>query len=312
MRGAGEVRKLDGSRQPMLEARNLHFRYPPTPSAHPADPAGSLPGTEAAGREEGTPALEGIDLVINRGEYVALVGANGSGKTTLLKHFNALLTPTRGEVLVGGLSTALEENYPAIRRQCGMIFQNPDNQIVATTVEEDVAFGLENYAVEPGEMRHRVAETLKLLGLSDLARRPPHHLSGGQKQRVAIAGILALQPSCILMDEPTAMLDRSGRREVLSTVTRLNRDAGITVIHVTHFPDEAALAKRVLVLHRGRIAADGPPEEVLSNLDLLHTLGLEGTPAAEAAALLRAGGLALPPHTYRLEELLDYLGNGGS
>ncbi len=291
----GRYEMLNGQRQPMLETRGLFFRYP-----------ASAPVPKKNGPDESPFVLSGIDLVIAPGEYVAVIGANGSGKTTLLKHFNGLLAPTRGEVLVGGLSTALESNLPAIRRRCGMIFQNPDNQIVATTVEEDIAFGL--------EMRRRVEAALRLLGLTGLACRPPHHLSGGQKQRVAIAGILALQPSCLLMDEPTAMLDRGGRREVLAAVSRLNREADITVVHATHFPEEAALAKRVLVLHRGRIAADGPPAEVLSGLALLHSFGLEGTPAAEAAALLRQCGLALPPHLYRLDDLMACLSHiwGGS
>lgn len=286
----------NGPKQPMLQARGLSFQYPPDAPA---------PGKK--GKDKAPFVLAGIDLEIAAGEYVAIIGANGSGKTTLLKHFNALLLPTRGEVLVGGLSTAREDDRPAIRRRCGMIFQNPDNQLVATTVEEDIAFGLENYAVEPGEMRRRVGAAMRLLDLTPLAHRPPHHLSGGQKQRVAIAGVLALQPSCLLMDEPTAMLDHRGRREVLAAVNRLNREMGLTIVHVTHFPEEAALAGRVLVLHRGRVVVDGPPDEVLSSLPLLHSLGLEGTPAAEIAAPLRQYGLALPPYLYRLDDLIACL-----
>lgn len=252
-------------------------------------------------------ALSGIDLAVRRGEYVALIGPNGSGKTTLLKLFNALLKPSAGEVLVGGLSTAGECNLPAIRRQCGMIFQNPDNQLVATTVEEDVAFGLENQALPPLEIRSRVAEALQLLGLSELAQHPPHLLSGGEKQRVAIAGILAMRPRCLLMDEPTAMLDPGGQREVLDAVHRLNREQGITVIHVTHFPAEAALAGRVVILDRGRVAAQGPPVEVLTDLPLLHELGLSGTVVTELAALLREDGLKLPRELLHGRELIEHL-----
>ncbi len=290
-------------KQPALETRGLFFRY-----------SSDVPPPDEAGADQSPFVLSGIDLSITAGEHVAIIGANGSGKTTLLKHFNALLLPTQGEVMVGGLSTTQGNNLPAIRRCCGMILQNPDNQIVATTVEEDIAFGLENYAVEPGEMRCRVDAVMHRLGLTGLAHRPPHYLSGGQKQRVAIAGVLALQPSCLLMDEPTAMLDREGRREVLEVVGQLNREMGITVIHVTHFPEEAALAGRVLVLHRGSVVVDGPPAEVFSNLPHLHSFGLEGTPAAEAAAILRQRGLDLPLSLYRLDDLMCWLSHawGGS
>jgi energy-coupling factor transport system ATP-binding protein len=278
----------------ILEAKGVRFVYPGD-------------GEDNAGVE----ALAGIDLAIRQGEYVALIGPNGSGKTTLLKHFNALLKPSAGAVLVGGLNTADEANLPAIRRQCGMIFQNPDNQLVATTVEEDVAFGLENYALPPAEIRRRVAESLHLLGLSELAQHPPHLLSGGEKQRVAIAGILAMRPRCLLMDEPTAMLDPGGQKEVLETVRRLNSGTGITVLHVTHFPAEAALAGRVVIMHRGRVAAQGPPARVLTDLPLLHGLGLRGTVAAELAALLREDGLRLSRELLHDWELIEQLCSSG-
>lgn len=238
---------------------------------------------------------------------MAVIGPNGSGKTTLLKHFNALLTPAAGEVLVGGLSTSTEENLTEIRRRCGMIFQNPDNQLVATTVEEDVAFGLENQALPPEEIRNRVSEVMELLGLSGLAQHPPHLLSGGEKQRVAIAGILAMRPRCLLMDEPTAMLDPAGKEEVLTMVRRLNREQGITVVHVTHFPEEAAQAGRVLVLHRGRLVEDGPPSRVMTGLSFLHRLGLRGTLGTELAALLREDGFVLPPGLLHSWELVESL-----
>lgn len=270
----------------ILEAREVKYSYPES-------------GGDAA------PALDGISLTVARGDYVAIIGPNGSGKTTLLKHFNALLKPSAGEVLVGGLSTAGEENLAEIRRMCGMIFQNPDNQLVATTVEEDVAFGLENLTLPPAEIRVRVDEVLRLLDLAELARHPPHLLSGGEKQRTAIAGVLAMRPLCLLMDEPTAMLDPAGKREVLEAVHRLNREQGVSVLHVTHFPGEAAQAGRVVVLNRGVVVADGPPARVLADLSLLHALGLRGTAAAELAALLRADGFNLPAGLAHDRELVE-------
>ncbi len=261
-----------------------------------------------SGEEETVwPALSGISFTVNQGEYVALVGPNGSGKTTLLKLFNALLIPSRGEVLVKGISTANEDTLPEVRRTCGMIFQNPDNQLVATTVEEDIAFGLENLALPSREIQNRVLETARLLGLEKLLKQPPHLLSGGEKQRVAIAGVLAMEPKCILMDEPTAMLDPAGCREVLKTVRKLNRERGLAVIHVTHFPEEAAGADRIVVLNEGQLIADGAPGEVLTNLPLLHSLGLRGTAAVELAALLRADGCPLPPQILHNRELVDSL-----
>lgn len=252
-------------------------------------------------------ALAGIDLAIGQGEYVAIIGPNGSGKTTLLKHFNALLIPSQGAVIIFGLSTADEANYPEIRRQCGMIFQNPDNQLVATTVEEDIAFGLENLALPSREIRERVGDALHILGLTGLAQHPPHLLSGGEKQRVAIAGVLAMQPRCLLMDEPTAMLDPAGQEEVLKAVQKLNLEQGITVIHVTHFPEEAARAGRILIMDQGKVVADGNPVERLTDLTLLHQLGLQGTTGAELAALLRQDGFTLAPGLLHSWELSDAL-----
>ncbi len=254
-----------------------------------------------------TPAISGINITVRQGEYVALVGPNGSGKTTLLKLFNALLIPSAGEVLVKGISTANESMLPEVRRSCGMIFQNPDNQLVATTVEEDIAFGLENLALPPEEIRRRVLETASTLGLDKLLKHPPHLLSGGEKQRVAIAGVLVMEPDCILMDEPTAMLDPAGRRGVLETVQHLHRDRGIAVIHVTHFPEEAAVADRIAVLNQGRLIVDNVPEDVMTDLPLLHGLGLQGTTAVELANMLRQDGCLLPPKILHNRELVDNL-----
>jgi energy-coupling factor transport system ATP-binding protein len=281
------VNKSDIKQDSFIQVQGLHYAYP----------------VEGGSVE----ALSGIDLEIGQGEYVAVIGPNGSGKTTLLKHFNALLVPTGGAVLISGLSTADEANYTEIRRQCGMIFQNPDNQLVATTVEEDIAFGLENLALPSPVIRERVGEVLHILGLSGLSQHPPHLLSGGEKQRVAIAGVLAMQPKCLLMDEPTAMLDPAGQEEVLKAVRQLNREQGITVIHVTHFPEEAARAGRILIMNQGKVVRDGRPAELLTHLTFLHQLGLQGTTGAELAALLRQDGFTLAPellHSWELSEAL--------
>jgi len=272
----------------IIEANRLAYHYP---------------GEE----QSSSPALSGINLTVHEGEYVALIGPNGSGKTTLLKLFNALLVPSAGEVMVGSLNTAEEAEIPRIRQTCGMIFQNPDNQLVATTVEEDIAFGLENLALPSAEIRKRVAEVAALFGLERLLKHPPHLLSGGEKQRVAIAGILAMRPKCILMDEPTAMLDPAGRQEVISAVSLLKQKLNIALIHVTHFPEEAATADRVIALSCGKLVVDGPPEKVLTNLTLMHDLGLQGTTAVELAALLREDGFSLSPDLLHSRELVNSL-----
>jgi energy-coupling factor transport system ATP-binding protein len=272
----------------LIEANRLAYHYP---------------GEE----QSSSPALSGINMTVCEGEYVALIGPNGSGKTTLLKLFNALLAPSAGEVMVGGLNTVNEAEIPRIRQTCGMIFQNPDNQLVATTVEEDIAFGLENLALPSAEIRKRVAEVAALFGLKRLLKQPPHLLSGGEKQRVAIAGILAMQPKCILMDEPTAMLDPAGRQEVIDAVSLLKQNHNIAVIHVTHFPEEAASADRVIALSSGKVVADGSPERILTDLNLMHGLGLQGTTAVELAALLREDGFLLPPDLLHSRELVNSL-----
>ncbi len=261
---------------------------------------------EKAG-EEGAKALNGINLTIDRGEYTAVIGHNGSGKSTLAKHFNALLTPTAGEVLVDGMSTRERKYLYEIRQRVGMVFQNPDNQIVATTVEEDVAFGPENLGLPPREIRERVAEALELVRMADMRRHAPHLLSGGQKQRVAIAGVIAMRPRCLVLDEPTAMLDPRGREEVLQTVLRLNEEEGITVIYITHFMEEARRARSLVVMDRGRIVLKGPPRQVFARGDLLRSLGLEVPPVTELAQRLKGRGLPVAPDILDAEELVTSL-----
>ncbi len=251
-------------------------------------------------------ALRGIDLAIERGEFVALIGPNGSGKSTLARHFNALLVPTAGEVWVDGLLTSDPRHVQAIRQRVGMVFQNPENQIVAGTVEEDVAFGPENMGVPPDEIRQRVDEALEIVGMTDYRHHPPHMLSGGQKQRVAIAGALATRPDCIIFDEPTSMLDSVGRQQVLQTIRRLNAEIGLTVILITQSMDEATLARRVLAMDGGRIVLDGPPEVVLESEEM-DRLGLGRPFAAEVARRLRARGIPLPPGLLTVEQLASAL-----
>lgn len=221
------------------------------------------------------PALTDVSLAINKGEFVAVLGHNGSGKSTLAKLCNAILEPTKGTVSVKGIVPDTEEKADEIRRIVGMVFQNPDNQIVATIVEDDVAFGPENLGIEPAEIRKRVDDALKCVNMYEFRNREPHKLSGGQKQRVAIAGVIAMQTECIVLDEPTAMLDPKGREEVMQTVKRLNKEMGITVVLVTHFMDEAVQADRVVVIDGGRMVMDGTPKEVFSNVEKLRGYGLD-------------------------------------
>ncbi len=224
---------------------------------------------------QGYPALTDISLAINKGEFVAVLGHNGSGKSTLAKLCNAILEPTKGTVSVKGIVPDTEEKADEVRRIVGMVFQNPDNQIVATIVEDDVAFGPENLGIEPAEIRRRVDDALKCVNMYDFRHREPHKLSGGQKQRVAIAGVIAMQTECIVLDEPTAMLDPMGRDEVMQTVKRLNKEMGITVVLVTHFMDEAVQADRVVVIDGGRMVMDGTPKEVFSQVEKLRGYGLD-------------------------------------
>jgi len=263
--------------------------------------------------EDGKPvhALRGVNLSIERGEFVAIIGPNGSGKSTLARHFNGLLLPTAGQVWIDSLLTTDADSLPTIRQQVGMVFQNPDNQLVASTVEEDVAFGPENLALPPDEIRQRVDEALAVVGLSDYATHPPHMLSGGQKQKVAIAGALATRPDCIVFDEPNSMLDPPGRQQVLDTIRRLN-DEGMTIVLITQSMDEAALAKRIVAMNAGRIVLDGPPQAVFAAAGsendhmgplLMAGMGLEWPFAAEIGERLREQGLPLPTGLLTVEQL---------
>ena len=252
-------------------------------------------------------ALSNIDLSVKRGEFLTVLGPNGSGKSTLAKHFNALLLPSTGAVWVDGLCTSDQANLWRVRQTAGMVFQNPDNQIVATTVEEDVAFGPENLGIPSREIRERVEEALALVGMASFRRHAPHLLSGGQKQRVAIAGVIAMRPQCLILDEPTAMLDPRGRREVLDTVSRLNRDEGITVIYITHFMEEAMAADRVLILNQGRAILDGGPRDIFQRVEELRTVGLDVPPVVELVWQLRLAGVDIRPDTMTLDELVETL-----
>ena len=271
----------------IIETRDLSFRYD----------------------EESGLALGGVNLAIEEGSFTAVLGHNGSGKSTLAKQLNAILLPSGGAVNVGGMDTKDENHLYDIRMTAGMVFQNPDNQIVATVVEEDVAFACENMGLPPQEIRSRVDEALAAVGMTEFARHAPHLLSGGQKQRVAIAGVLAMRPRCIIMDEPTAMLDPSGRAEVLSAVHRLNRETGMTVVLITHHMDEAAQADRVIVMKGGKVALDGTPRQVFARVDALADLSLT---APQTVMLLHELQAGLDLEALSVEEcadqILNYLG----
>ena len=250
----------------------------------------------------GVAVFEDMNLTVEEGTFVAILGTNGCGKSTLAKHFNSILLPTGGKVWVCGLDTSDEDRLMQVRRNVGMVFQNPDNQIVANVVEEDVAFGPENLGIASPEIRHRVDKALKQVGMYEYREHAPHLLSGGQKQRIAIAGVIAMEPKCIVLDEPTAMLDPRGRREVIDTIGKLNRDKGITVVLITHHMDEAAKADRVVVLHKGKVAADGSPKAVFSRVELLHDLGLAAPETVELCDALNAEGFDLPLDALSVEE----------
>ena len=244
--------------------------------------------------QPGVVVFEDMNLKIEQGTFVAILGTNGCGKSTLAKHFNSILLPTGGKVYVNGIDTSNEERIMQVRRSIGMVFQNPDNQIVANVVEEDVAFGPENLGIASPEIRHRVNKALKQVGMYEYREHAPHLLSGGQKQRIAIAGVIAMEPKCIVLDEPTAMLDPRGRREVIETIGRLNKEKGITVVLITHHMDEAAKADRVVVLHKGKVKADGVPEKVFSQVELLHSIGLAAPESVELCWELNKEGFELP------------------
>ena len=264
----------------------------------------TYPGVEDT---PGVPVFEDMNLSIQEGSFVAILGTNGCGKSTLAKHFNSILLPTGGKVYVCGIDTANEDRIMTVRHNVGMVFQKPDNQIVANVVEEDVAFGPENLGIAAPEIRHRVDNALKQVGMYEYREHAPHLLSGGQKQRIAIAGIIAMEPKCIVLDEPTAMLDPRGRREVIDTIGRLNREMGITVVLITHHMDEAAKADRVVVLNKGTVAADGTPKQVFSQVELLHSIGLASPETVELCWELKRQGFDLPLDALEPEECAQAL-----
>ena len=271
----------------MIDARQVTFSY----------------ATEDAPHE----VLGGVSLAVKEGSFTALLGHNGSGKSTMAKLFNALLLPNGGQVLVQGMDTADENNKYDVRRTVGMVLQNPDNQLVSTVVEEDVAFGPENLGVPPAEIRARVEAALRAVDMWEFREHAPHKLSGGQKQRVAIAGVLAMQPQCLVLDEPTAMLDPQGRREVMDTVRRLNREQGMTVVLITHYMEEAAKADRVVVMDGGAIVMDGTPREVFCEVERLRELQLDVPQPTELCYVLRRAGINLPPDVLTVDECVEAL-----
>ncbi|HHT73929.1 MAG TPA: energy-coupling factor transporter ATPase [Firmicutes bacterium] len=274
--------------KPLIRFEGVHFRYNP-------------------GTEREWAALQGIDLDIYPGEFVAVLGHNGSGKSTLAKHCNALLVPSSGRVLVDGLDTKDDAAVWQIRQTIGMVFQNPDNQLVATTVEEDVAFGPENLGIPSKEIQARVDEALRAVGMEAYRLHSPHQLSGGQKQRVAIAGMISMRPRCIVLDEPTAMLDPEGRREVMHTIHRLNETEKITIVHITHHMDEVINADRVVIMTDGKIALQGTPKDVFSNVELLRSLHLDVPQVTALSHRLRSRGLNLPDGIITVDELVECL-----
>ena len=251
--------------------------------------------------------LENVTLQVEEGSFVAVLGHNGSGKSTLAKHFNGILIPTEGKVLIDGINSSDESRIYDIRQTVGMVFQNPDNQIVATIVEEDVAFALENLGVSPSEIRQRVDDALKTVDMYKYREHAPHQLSGGQKQRVAVAGIIAMRPRCIVMDEPTAMLDPKGRKEIMATIKKLNKEHGITVILITHYMEEAAQADRVVVIDKGKILLDNVPKKIFSEVELLKSVGLDVPQATELMFELKKCGVEAPEDIIDIDECAEYL-----
>ena len=272
-----------------IKTQNLSFHYP---------------GVDDT---PGVSVFEDLNLQIEQGSFLAVLGGNGCGKSTLAKHFNAILLPCGGRVYVCGMDTSEEEMLIPIRRNVGMVFQNPDNQIVANVVEEDVAFGPENLGIAAPQIRVQVDHALRQVGMYEYKEHAPHLLSGGQKQRVAIAGVIAMMPKCIILDEPTAMLDPKGRKEVMETILRLNQEKKITVVLITHHMDEAAMAQRVVVLHKGHIAADGTPQDVFAQVELLHSMGLAAPETVELCWQLNKYGFELPLDKLTAEECAQVL-----
>ena len=273
----------------IIKTEGLSFAYPPDEGKEPV------------------PALKGIDLSIEQGSFVTILGHNGSGKSTLAKHMNAVLLPGGGKVWVSGMDTSDESLLLEVRRRVGMVFQNPDNQIVANVVEEDVAFGPENMGVPSEEIQKRVSAALQAVGMDEFTLHAPHHLSGGQKQRVAIAGVIAMEPACIVLDESTAMLDPLGRREVLDTVRKLNREKGITIVLITHHMDEAAMADRVVVMDNGSVVMDGTPQEILVRVEELRAIGLASPHTVELLYGLRQDGFDVPLDALGIRECANVI-----
>ncbi len=271
--------------QEMIKATNLWFGY----------------------SEEKKSVLNGINFSAKKGEFIAVLGSNGCGKSTLAKHFNAILVPEKGQVEVCGMLTSEEDKLLDIRQKVGMVFQNPDNQIVATIVEEDVAFALENMGVEPAEIRRRIDEAMEKTGVYKFKNKAPHHLSGGQKQRVAIAGIIAMRPDCIVLDEPTAMLDPEGRRKVLKTIKSLNKDYGITVILITHYMDEAAQADRIVVMNKGNVVKEGTPKEIFAQVEMVKKLSLDVPQTSELAYEMTKLGYKMSTKAISIDECAQQL-----
>ena len=290
------------SKETVIQLKDVKFSY------YTENPDGTLnTDTDVTMKHsEKRLALDGVTLDIERGSFVAIVGSNGSGKSTLAKHLNALLLPTEGEVFVCGMSTADPDNTWEIRRRCGMVFQNPDNQLVSSVVEDDVAFGPENLGVEPSEIRRRVDDALNAVGMYEFRKKGPHLLSGGQKQRIAIAGVLAMQPECIVFDEPTAMLDPSGRREILKILHELHAQ-GKTIILITHFMEEAAQADRIIVMEKGRPILDEAPAKLFAHADQLEALNLQLPFGASMAEKLKKKGISLPEGIITAESLAEVL-----
>lgn len=285
----GEKKVTMETEKKMIEVQNVRFVYPHN------------------NEEENVIALDGVDFHINRGEFVGIIGHNGSGKSTLAKLFNAIIFPTQGDVWVNGFNTKNQEHLWEIRQTAGMVFQNPDNQLVATIVEDDVAFGPENLGVPPLEIRTRVDQALATVEMQAYAHQKPHQLSGGQKQRIAIAGILAMEPECIIFDEPTAMLDPSGRREVMTTIKKLNQDKNMTVIHITHYMSEIIGADRIIVLDKGKIVMEGTPETIFKNVQALKKIGLDVPPMTELAYELRNEGINIRDNILSIDEMVEAL-----
>lgn len=284
-------------REDIIKVENVSFSY----RNHHELAGGSFPDNNSV------KALHNISLKIFKGEYAAVIGRNGSGKSTLARLLNAILLPSAGVVYINGFNTADEQYMWEIRRNVGMVFQNPDNQIVATIVEDDIAFGPENLGIQPAEIQERVNEALRRAGMTEYSKHAPHMLSGGQKQRISIAGILAMKPECIVLDEATAMLDPAGRKEVMEIVEKLHREEGITVIHITHHMDEAIQAERVIVIDGGMVVLDGKPREVFSKVEKLREIGLDVPQVAELMYELNKEGLNLPSGIITIEDAVKYI-----